>query len=153
MKLKFRVIFRISVLGFIVSYLAACQGSNLGTSLEGAIAPSNPATSEAIAVKSDQPTVTASAIPESPTVKPTSSPTNSPSLLDRENIASTDDRLVNQMIAIALQSLETPKPEKNLLKNSLKSLFYIDFTSSQIQVNEFSDLETAPAPLRSWIKD
>ena len=153
MKLKFRVIFRISVLGFIVSYLAACQGSNLGTSLEGAIAPSNPATSEAIAVKSDQPTVTASAIPDSPTVKPTSSPTNSPSLLDRENIASKDDRLVNQMIAIALQSLETPKPEKNLSKNSLKSLFYIDFTSSQIQVNEFSDLETAPAPLRSWIKD
>jgi hypothetical protein len=54
------------------------------------------------------------------------------------------------MKAIALQSL--PK-ESTSEKKSLKELFSINFTNSQPQTGEFSDLETAPAPLKAWIKD
>jgi hypothetical protein len=138
MKLKFRGISRITLTGFIAASVVACQGSNLGSSLENAIAPASPLTSETIAEKPNQPTPTAK-----PEPKPTNSPTGSVNAVN-------SDRLSDQMSTIALQSL----PQKSAIaKNSLKELFYINFTSSQPQASEFSDLETAPTPLRPWIKD
>lgn len=131
--IKFRVISRISLLGLATACLTACQGSNLGSSLEGAIAPASPSTteiSEAIAPKSEQ------LSPEPILVKPRSADSSS-------------NRLADQMTAIALQALTTQKAEIN----SLKALFYINFANSQTQISEFSDLETAPVSLKAWIKD
>jgi hypothetical protein len=139
MKVKLQVIYKISLAGFVATYLAACQGSNLGSELEVAIAPTKSPTPEAIAEKPEQPkpiatiTTTPTATPE-PTVTPTPN----------------SDRLSTQINAIALPSLpKTPTTEKI----SLKALFYINFANSQAQSNEFSDLETAPAALRPWLKD
>jgi len=136
MKLKLRNISRITLTGFLASSVVACQGSNLGSSLENAIAPASPSPSEQIANQRDQP-------------KPTNSPTSS------VNFVNTSDLLSVQMQAIALSSLTTLNSTTNFTtpKISLKSLFYIRFSNSQLQTNEFSDLETAPAPLRPWIKD
>ncbi len=127
----------------LASGLAACQGSNLGSSLEGAIAPASPSPSEPITTK---PTSS-----PSPISSPVSSPVNSLS----------SDRLTNQIKAIVLPSstsLKNPTAEKNSSKSPPIELAYIDFTKSQIaksqaQINEFSDLEQAPAALRPWIKD
>ena len=153
MKVKFREISRISVFGIVASYLVACQGSNLGNSLQGVIAPASPSTPEAIAVRSNEPTLTTTLKPEPTNLKPTNSPSSSPTFLNSDDGISSTYRLADQMIAIGLQSLTTFKTEKNSQKNSLNALFYIDFANSRIQTNEFSDLETAPAPLRDWIKD
>jgi hypothetical protein len=60
------------------------------------------------------------------------------------------DRISMEMQAIALQSLPKELTTENI---SLKNLFYINFTNSQPQSGEFSDLETAPTPLRPWLKD
>jgi hypothetical protein len=62
------------------------------------------------------------------------------------------DRLADQMTAIAMQSL-TAKVEKKSEKKLLSDFFYINFTDSQAQPNEFSDIEQAPTALKSWIKD
>ncbi len=145
MKLKFRRFSRIILIGFLAASVAACQGSNLGSSLEVAIAPASPSNSEAIAEKPNKPTPLATpTISSIPIAKPEAKPTNSPaSSVNSVN----SDRLSAQMKAIALQSLPKEK------RNSLKELFYINFTNSQLQSAEFSDLETAPAPLKAWIKE
>jgi hypothetical protein len=133
----------------LASGLAACQGSNIGSSLENAIAPASP--SPAI----PEPITTKSASSPSPISSPVNSPVNT--------LAS--DRFTNQIKAIVLpssKSSQTLTAEKDLLKSTSKSpsieLAYIDFTKPQItksqaQINEFSDLEQAPAALRPWIKD
>jgi hypothetical protein len=142
MKLKFREISRITITGFIAVFMAACQGSNIGSSLEVAIAPAaSPSTSEPIAEKPNQPTPIAT-LPASPS----NSSVNSVDSVNAVN----SDRISMEMQAIALQSL----PKELITESiSLKTLFYINFTNSQPQSGEFSDLETAPAPLRPWIKD
>jgi hypothetical protein len=151
MKFKSRLIaktFNFLLLGLTTYFLTACQGSNIGSSLENAIAPASPSSSDAIAEKPNQPTPLATTpISSSPVSKPEAKPTNSPT--SSVNSVSSD-RLSTQMKAIALQSL--PK-ESTSEKKSLKELFSINFTNSQPQIGEFSDLETAPAPLKAWIKE
>ncbi len=151
MKFKSRLIaktFNFLLLGLTTYFLTACQGSNIGSSLENAIAPASPSNSEPIAEKPNQPTSNATpTISANPTAKPEPKPTNFPtSSVNSVN----SDRLSAQMKAIALQSLSKESPAE---KKSLKELFYINFTNSQPQTGEFSDLETAPAPLKAWIKD
>lgn len=143
MKRKFRAISRIILTGSIATSIAtsivACQGSNIGSSLEVAIAPAtSPSTSEPIAEKPNQPTAI-SPLPPSPS----NSSVNSVSAVN-------SDRISMEMPAIALQSLPKELTTESI---SLKNLFYINFTNSQTQSGAFSDLETAPAPLRSWLKD
>jgi hypothetical protein len=152
MQIKFPKNSRIYLLALSAFTLVSCQGSNLGSSIENAIAPASSPTPEAVAEKPNQPTLlTKPTETASPTTKPTSSPTSSinsvnPSPQELAN----SDRIVDQMQAIALQSL----PQKlTTEKPSLKALFYINFANNQLQTGEFSDLETAPAPLRPWIKD
>ena len=129
MKVKFQTIYKISLAGFVATSLAACQGSNLGSNLEVAIAPSKSPTPEAIAEKIEQP-------------KPIATITTTPT--------PNSDRLSTQIKAISLPSFPKTSTTEKI---SLKALFYINFTNSQIQSNEFSDLETAPAALRPWLKD
>jgi len=141
------------------AFLSACQGSNIGSSLENAIAPASPSSSEVIAENPNQPAAISTSPSPSPTAKPEIKPeikpetkpeikpTNSPN-----GLASSvnSDCWTSQMKAIALQSL----PKKTILdKNSLKELFFINFTNSQMRSGEFSDLDTAPASLKNWIKD
>ncbi|OYQ66257.1 hypothetical protein B9G53_04495 [Pseudanabaena sp. SR411] len=152
MKFKSRLIaktFKFLLFGLTTYFLTACQGSNLGSSLENAIAPASPSSSESITENPNQPTpITTSPSPKptakpeiKPEIKPTNSSTSSINPVNRWSIP---------MKAIALQSL----PQKtNPAKNSLKELFFINFTNSQKQSVEFSDLDTAPAPLKNWIKD
>ncbi len=159
MKVKFPEVSQISWFGLatcLVACLGACQNSNLGRSLENAIAPASPlsisATSEAISQKSNQPNQpTATSTSKPATFNPTIlNSTNSPALSPSKNekrLAS--QTLVNESKAIALQSLTISKRPKN----TLQSLFYINFVDSQAQISEFSDLETVPTPLRPWIKD
>ncbi|TYQ27220.1 hypothetical protein PseudUWO311_09500 [Pseudanabaena sp. UWO311] len=151
MKFKSRLIaktFNFLLLGLTTYFLTACQGSNIGSSLENAIAPASPSSSDAIAEKPNQPTPLATTpISSSPVSNPEPKPTNFPtSSVNSVN----SDLLSTQMKAIALQSL--PK-ESTSEKKSLKELFSINFTNSQPQIGEFNDLETAPAPLKAWIKD
>ena len=151
MKFKSQLIaktFNFLLLGLTTYFLTACQGSNIGSSLENAIAPASPSSSDAIAEKPNQPTPLATTpISSSPVSNPEPKPTNSPtSSVNSVN----SDRLSTQMKAIALQSLPKESPAE---KKSLKELFSINFTNSQPQSSEFSDLETAPAPLKAWIKD
>lgn len=151
MKFKSRLIaktFNFLLLGLTTYFLTACQGSNIGSSLENAIAPASPSSSDAIAEKPNQPPPLATTpISSSPVSKPEAKPTNSPtSSVNSVN----SDRLSTQMKAIALQSLPKESPAE---KKSLQELFSINFTNSQPQTGEFSDLETAPAPLKAWIKD
>jgi len=153
MKFKSRLIAKISkflLLGLAAYSLTACQGSNLGGSLENAIAPASPSSSEAIAENPNPPKPIATSL-ASPTAKsetkPETKPTNSPTSL---LIPANSDRWSSPMKAIALQSLPIKTtPQKNLLKE----LFFIDFTNSQKQSGEFRDLDTAPASLKNWIKD
>ncbi len=135
MLLKNRFFLSATLFGLVAANLASCQGSNLGSSLESAIAPASPTTSEAIAT------------PESTTTE----------IATKTKPLAISDRLSEQMKAITLQSLTTSKITSPAEKISLKALFSIDFdknpTNAQPQANEFSDLETAPAPLRLWLKD
>jgi hypothetical protein len=159
MKFTFRLI-----LGLIACSLTACQGSNLGNSLEGAIAPAIPTSDsspEPIAEQnkpapSATPTVTPSKTSAEPVTTSSPSPTSSPSLTpkfsDRLNIPNfKSESLSNQMIEIALQAL--PNPSSAKIPNSLKTLFYINFATAQPQAGEFSDIEQAPVALRPWLKD
>ncbi|MCY7332958.1 MAG: S-layer homology domain-containing protein [Pseudanabaena sp. CAN_BIN31] len=137
MKVKLQVIYKISLAGLVATYLAACQGSNLGGDLEVAIAPSKSPTPEAIAEKPEQP-------------KPIATITTTPTATPEPTVTPTPNSDPTQIQAIALPSFpKTPTTEKI----SLKALFYINFANPQVQADEFSDLETAPAALRSWIKD
>jgi hypothetical protein len=158
MKFKSRLIVKTSkflLLGLTTYFLTACQGSNIGSSLENAIAPASPSSSDAIAENPSQPAPIATSPSPSPTakpetkpeIKPATKPTNSPtSFVSPAN----RDRWSIPMKAIALQSLpKKATPETN----SLKELFFINFTNSQVQSGEFSDLDTAPASLKNWIKD
>ncbi len=139
MLLKFFL--KATLFGFLAANLASCQGSNLGNSLESAIAPASPTTSDAIAT------------PEVITTKPATKIITKPLEIS--------DRLSEQIKAIALKSLINSKTTSQAEKTSLKAFFFIDFdknlANAQAQANkfsdEFSDLETAPAPLRLWIKD
>ncbi|MFM7886661.1 MAG: hypothetical protein ACKPCM_08225, partial [Pseudanabaena sp.] len=156
MKFPFRLI-----LGLIACSLTACQGSNLGNSLEGAIAPTNPnsdSSPEPIAeqskpVTSATPTVTLSKTPEPVTTpSPASSPSLIPNFSDHSNFQTgKNESLSNQMAAIALQALPNKSSSKN--PNSLKTLFYINFANVPPQAGEFTDIEQAPVALRPWIKD
>ena len=142
MQIKFSEISRIYLLGLLASTLVSCQGSNLGSSLQDAIAPAGSPTPEVIAEKPNQPTLLS---------KPTSSPASSiNSVKPSPPELATSDRIVDQMPAVALQALPQ---ELTTEKASLKKLFSINFANAQPQTSEFSDLETAPAPLRPWIKD
>jgi hypothetical protein len=137
MKIKLIRISGVALIGVIAISVVGCQGSNLGSSLENAIAPASPSNSETIAEKSEQ-----------PVEKPNSSATIP------VNSANIGDRLSSQMQEIALASLTltTPKTERI----SIKSLFYINFDNPQFaikQFNEFSDLATAPDPLRDLLQD
>lgn len=156
MKFTFRLI-----LGLITCSLTACQGSNLGNSLEGAIAPENPnsdSSPKAIneqskPVPSASPTVTPSKSAEPVTTPP---PSSSPSLIPnfsvRPNLQTgKNESLSNQMVAIALQALPNSSNTKN--PNSLKTFFYINFANVPPQTEGFSDIEQAPVALRPWIKD
>jgi hypothetical protein len=153
-KFKSRLIaknFKFLLLGLTTYFLTACQGSNIGSSLENAIAPASPSSSDAIAENPSQPAPIATSPSPTPTTnsepKPEIKPTNSPnSLVNPVN----SDRWSSPMKAIALQSLpKKATPETN----SLKELFFINFTNSQKQSGEFSDLDAAPASLKNWIKD
>jgi hypothetical protein len=125
-KLNFKRLY----IGLLALSILGCQGSNLGNSLENAIAPANPSitpsASETIANRPDDPAISSVNLADS-------------------------DRLYLQMSAIALASL----PTLTIEKISLKSLFYIKFNSSQSlsSANEFSDLAIAPTSLRDWLKD
>lgn len=155
MKFTFRLI-----VGLTVYALTACQGSNLGSSLEGAIAPASPASDSSPEATAEQPnkptsfatpTVTPSTTPEvtaKPSIAPTSSPSNVSNSSDRLNLK--NERLSNQMTAIALQALPT---KSTIPQISLKTLFYINFVNVQPEAGEFSDIEQAPVSLRPWIKD
>jgi len=161
-------------LGLLALSLNACQGSNLGSSLENAIAPVNP--TEDAAPKSTEPTpkpspsviqtvkptsnptlaptITATATPE--TIKLSPSPTSSPSFTPKSSdrsISQTSkpESLSNQLIAIALQAL--PKSTTPQNPKSLKAFFSINFANSPNTSTEFTDLEQAPAALRDWIQD
>ena len=153
MKVKFHEVSKISLVGVatcLVACLGACQDSNLGRSLENAIAPASPPSPDAIAQKSNspkQPTAISTSIPI--TAKPQISPATSSSLYPSKEENLTSQTLINESKAIALQSLTISKRPKN----TLQSLFYINFVNSQPQISEFSDLETVPTPLRPWIKD
>jgi hypothetical protein len=139
MKRKLREISKLALTGFIAASVVACQGSNIGSSLEVAIAPAaSPSTSEPIAEKPNQ-TEPIAPLPTSPS----NSSVNSVNSVN-------SDRLSAQMQAIALQSLPKELTTESI---SLKNLFYINFANSQPQSGEFSDLETAPVPLKAWIKD
>ncbi len=156
MKFTFRLI-----LGLLAYSLSACQGSNLGNSLEGAIAPANPNSDSSPDPIAEQnkpapsvpPTVnptTEPVITSSPT--PTASPSLTPKFSDRPNFPNfKSESLSNQMIAIAVQALPNSSSAKN--PNSLKTFFYINFATAQPQAGEFSDIEQAPVALRAWIKD
>jgi hypothetical protein len=166
MKFTFRLI-----LGLLALSLNACQGSNLGSSLENAIAPATPTTESTtipIAEKTNKaspspsasPAVTPTITPKSETIatpetvasssiSPTVSPSFTPQSSDRPN--SKNESLSNQMVAIALQAL--PKSTTPQNPNSLKTFFSINFANSQTLTAEFSDIEQAPASLRSWIKE
>jgi S-layer homology domain len=142
MKRKLREISRIILTGSIAASVVACQGSNIGSSLEVAIAPAaSPSTSEPISEKPNQPTPIAT-LP----ARPSTSSVNSVDAVNSVN----SDRISMEMQAIALQSLPKELTTESI---SLKNLFYINFINSQPQSGEFSDLETAPAPLRAWLKD
>ena len=133
------------LLGLTTYFLSACQGSNIGSSLENAIAPASPSSSEAIAENPNQPTPIATSPSPTPTAKPETKPATKPT-----NSPTSSDRWSSPMKAIALQSL----PKKTTPEtNSLKELFFINFPNSQKQSGEFSDLDTAPASLKNWIKD
>jgi hypothetical protein len=147
--------FKFLLLGLTTYFLTACQGSNLGSSLENAIAPASPSSSETIAENPNQPTPIATSPSLTPTaksetkpeIKPATKPTNSPtSFVSPAN----SDRWSIPMKAIALQSLPKKATSET---NSLKELFFINFTNSQKQSGEFSDLDAAPASLKNWIKD
>ena len=152
MKVKFHEVSKISLVGVatcLVACLSACQDSNLGRSLENAIAPASPPSPDAIAQKSNQ-TKQSNAVSTSIpiTAKPQISPaTSSSPSKDEKRLDS--QTLINESKAIALQSLTISKRPKN----TLQSLFYINFVNPQPQISEFSDLETVPTPLRPWIKD
>ena len=154
MKFKSRLIaknLKFLLLGLTTYFLTACQGSNIGSSLENAIAPASPSSSDAIAENPNQPTPIATSPSPAPTakpeIKPATKPTNSPtSFVSPAN----SDRWSSPMKAIALQSL----PKKTIPEtNSLKELFFINFPNYQKQSGGFSDLDTAPASLKNWIKD
>lgn len=148
MKFKYRLIAKTCkflLLGLTTYFLSACQGSNIGSSLENAIAPASPSSSEAIAENPNQPTPIATSPSPTPTAKPETKPATKPT-----NSPTSSDRWSSPMKAIALQSL----PKKTTPEtNSLKELFFINFPNSQMQSGEFSDLDTAPASLKNWIKD
>ena len=148
MKFKYRLIAKTCkflLLGLTTYFLSACQGSNIGSSLENAIAPASPSSSEAIAENPNPPTPISTSPSPSPTAKPETKPVTKPT-----NSPTSSDRWSSPMKAIALQSL----PKKTTPEtNSLKELFFINFPNSQKQSGEFSDLDTAPASLKNWIKD
>ncbi|MBD2177200.1 S-layer homology domain-containing protein [Pseudanabaena sp. FACHB-1998] len=170
MKFTFRLI-----LGLLALSLNACQGSNLGSSLEGAIAPATPndeaspsPTAETIPKPSPSvaqtvkpttnptvnPTINPTATPEAVTLTPapTSSPSFTPKSSDRLNFQTfKSDRLSNQMVAIALQAF--PKSTISENSNLLKTFFSINFANAPIPTAEFSDIEQVPASLRPWIKE
>ena len=143
------------LLGLMAYSLTACQGSNLGSSLEGAIAPAIP-TNESSPATDEKPK-------PSPIITPSPIPTatNSPSSATdagvanpnlNSNIKNSSDRPSNPLaVAIALPTLP---PKTTSPQSPLKQFLYIDFANSNTpKTSEFSDIEQAPTALRAWIKD
>ena len=98
MLLKFFL--KATLFGLLAANLASCQGSNLGNSLESAIAPASPTTSEAIAT------------PELITTKPTTK------IITKSFVVS--DRLSEQIKAIDLKLLTTSKINYKTTKRVLR---------------------------------
>ncbi|MBD2189946.1 hypothetical protein [Pseudanabaena mucicola] len=140
---------RISLVSGTAIYLAACQGSNLGSSLETAIAPAPSDTPEVVSptpVISKTPIVTTQ-----PTIETTTKPTTKTTTSTNPPITSVISIDLAKLKSIALGSETlTVSPVTNI---SIKSLFDIDFSKAPPPVKQFSDLDTAPAPLRGWISD
>lgn len=144
---------RISLVSGTAIYLAACQGSNLGSSLETAIAPAPSDTPEVASptpVNSATPIATTTPTPK-PTTKSTIEPTTKPTTSINPPITSVISIDIAKIKSIALGSAILPIPPAS--NTSIKSLFYIDFSKAQSPVKQFSDIDTAPAPLRGWISD
>jgi len=145
--------------GLLTSLVVACQGSNLGSSLENAIAPVTPP-AEKTAVP-NQPIPTNPSVEPEPSLEPKTETSlkpstetitkNTPTNPSSDRPTEPNENLSKQIAAIALPSLANAPT----LKTSLKDIFFIeiDFTVAKVLTKEFSDLDQAPAALRDWIKD
>jgi hypothetical protein len=135
------------ILAWVVASLSACQGSQLGSSLEGAISPASkspePEASEPIAVNSVNPT-------PQPTISPTPQVIPSDRPLPQPITSNTNPKLNldRVMAAIAVQAI--PK-ESN--QPSLTDYLAIKFEAIAPAVNSFSDISQAPNSLQPWLKD
>lgn len=147
--IKFLIkIYPFFILGCIVASLSACQGSKLGSSLEGAIAPATKSPesepSEPIAVNSINPTPQPTINP-TPQVIPSDRPLPQP-ITSKTNPKLNLDRV---MAAIAIQAI--PKaPNK---QPSLTDYLAIKFEAIAPAITPFSDISQAPNSLQPWLKD
>jgi hypothetical protein len=135
----------ILILGCVVASLSACQGSQLGSSLEGVIAPATKSPEseplEPIAVSSIKPNPQTTTSP-TPQAIPSDRPTTQISTTNQElNL----DRV---MAAIAVQAI--PKAPK---QPSLTDYLAIKFEAIAPAVNPFNDISQAPNSLQPWLKD
>ncbi len=139
--------------------LTSCQGSNLGSSLEGAIAPSS------------------TPIPEPVATTASPAPMLAPPLTAAKATPPTLMVIDNQMITLAKEAITKTAISRNTKLSSglpvestqaiLKSLLYIDLAKfpsfqspasspvlpSSQAIAKFQDLDQVPAALRSWIND
>ncbi|PZU96488.1 MAG: hypothetical protein DCE90_09205 [Pseudanabaena sp.] len=144
MSAEFRKFLIVIFLGIVASSTLGCQGSNIGSSLENAIAPVTPPPEK---TSLDQPT--------KPTTEPSPEPISKNTLTDSNNLTKPDESSSQQVATIPLPS-SSNSPS---LKTSLQNIFAIKFdfktatAQSQDLTKEFSDISQAPAPLRDWIKD
>lgn len=133
----------------VIASLSACQGSKLGSSLEGAISPASnapePESSEPIAVNSANPVAQPSISP-TPQVTPSDRPT--PQLTtSNTNQKLNLDRI---MAAIALQAIpKSSAPQQP----SLTDYLAIRFEAIAPTTATFSDISQAPNSLQPWLKD
>ncbi|MDX2254769.1 MAG: S-layer homology domain-containing protein [Pseudanabaenaceae cyanobacterium bins.39] len=158
--------------------LNACQGS-LSSSIEGAIAPTNPETNNPQEATKPSPS------PNAPIATPSSQPTISPSpanlpiassrsqVNDQVNGQSnlqSKEKLKEQLEAIALPQTITNtnksmvfngtmpingSPKDTKVSNFLQEWLYIDVQklAKAASTKDFSDLNQAPAALQPWIRD
>lgn len=146
---KFRKSLITIFLGLFASSVFGCQGSNLGSSLENAIAPVPSPTEKAISKQPTTPVAEPSLEPRAEQPSPEVITKNTPTISNK--LIKPNEDLSKQVAAIALPSLlNNPS-----LKASVKDIFSaeFDFAVAKVLTKEFSDLDQAPAPLRDWIKD
>ena len=150
MQLLFKILIKICpifILGCVVVSLSGCQGSKLGSSLEGAISPASNSpeaeSSEPIAVNSVNPSTKPNITPQ-----PLASDRPIPQALPSPP---TQKLNLNQvMAAIAIQAI--PKRQA-LTQPSLKEYLAIKFEPIAAPINTFSDIAQAPTALQPWITD